>query len=291
MIFKGLSEAEIRQICKERIETLEFWMRRLIDEEFLKVNHDYFNYIDDKNNRLIKKSIRDKAQERMVAEPNRYSRYVDATLMDDLITIICNPVIYKSYFENFFIHNFPSGNEVLRYYLNKIYEPRNNLAHANPISLRQAEQIICYTNDILESIKFNYRQLGKEKMFNVPQIIRVNDSLGHVYERSQIPSVGSSLILNLKKPEHFHNVNDFLTFELEIDSTYEAEEYSINWAIESANGYDHIHNSKKLEISLEEKHIRETLHIQAKLVSNKTWHKHGDHDDHLIIVVTVLPPI
>lgn len=156
MLFKGMNDAEIRQICKERIETLEFWLRRLVDQEFLKIDLNYFNFLDEKGNRLIKKNISDKVIERRSHEPERYSRYIDATLFDDLITIICNPSNYKANFEKYFIKNFAFGNEVLRFYLHKIYEPRNNLAHANPISLRQAEQIICYVNDILESIKDYY---------------------------------------------------------------------------------------------------------------------------------------
>ncbi|MDC4496190.1 hypothetical protein NQ777_06285, partial [Acinetobacter baumannii] len=75
-----MSDAEIRQICKERIETLEFWLRRLIDQEFLKIDSDYFNFQDEKGNRLIKRSIADKVIERQSKEPERYSRYIDATL-------------------------------------------------------------------------------------------------------------------------------------------------------------------------------------------------------------------
>ncbi|HEC0037777.1 hypothetical protein [Acinetobacter baumannii] len=289
MLFKGMSDAEIRQICKERIETLEFWLRRLIDQEFLKIDSDYFNFQDEKGNRLIKRSIADKVIERQSKEPERYSRYIDATLFDDLINLICNPANYNNYFKKYFIKNFPNGSEVVKFYLQKIYEPRNNLAHANPISLRQAEQIICYVNDILDSIKYRYKELGGEKMFNVPQIIQLTDSFGNIFQREQMAQASNGIIKIYDEKRFYQIIDTNIAFELEIDSSFPTEEYNITWKVVTSEGIDHFYG-KRIDLLLKEKHISANLYIIAEVISNKSWHKHQTFDDKITIMLTVLPP-
>jgi hypothetical protein len=57
-------------------------------------------------------------------------------------------------------HAFPHGREEARTFLVRIMETRNSLAHVNAISSRTAEQVICYSNDIIDSLKHHYRDLG-----------------------------------------------------------------------------------------------------------------------------------
>ena len=93
-MFYALTEDQIRNLCKEKIESLEYWLRRLIDEKLSTSHGDYFSYVDGVGNRLIKKSIVDALEERLKKEPTRHVRKIDAVLLSDAIDIICNPQLY-----------------------------------------------------------------------------------------------------------------------------------------------------------------------------------------------------
>lgn len=132
-----LSDAELRQFCREATEALEFWLRRLIDVT-LKLAHgdNYINALDGTNKNVINRPIRESVQNRAVSDPMRYPRVVDAMLLDDEISIICNPDLYKKHFGEYFSAFYPLGNDSLRLHLKRILDSRNNLSHANPISVR-----------------------------------------------------------------------------------------------------------------------------------------------------------
>ncbi len=48
------------------------------------------------------------------------------------------------------------------------------------------QQAYCYANDVVDSLKNYYARQGQEKMFNVPMIFRVRDSLGHTFEKEEL---------------------------------------------------------------------------------------------------------
>ena len=94
-------------------------------------------------------------------EPERFSRIIDAAILDDCINIICNPNLFRRHFREAFKTAFPVGDsrDETRIFLKRLIKPRNLLYHANPISVRQAEQVICYSHDIIESLKKYYEEL------------------------------------------------------------------------------------------------------------------------------------
>ena len=81
-------------------------------------------------------------------------------LLEDAIYIICKPELLKDHFRVPLAIAFPDGREEARTFLNRILAPRNNLAHANAISTRQSEQVVCYSNDVIDSLKQHYRAIG-----------------------------------------------------------------------------------------------------------------------------------
>jgi hypothetical protein len=135
MPLHNLTDVELRQFCKEAVEGLEFWLRRIIDITLAPVfGADYINAKSGANNQhIIKKSVRESVQSRALSDTRRYPRMVDAMLLDEEIDIICHPDLYKNFFKEYFENSFPFGNDELRNCLRKILEPRNNLSHANPI--------------------------------------------------------------------------------------------------------------------------------------------------------------
>lgn len=149
-MFTKMTDAEIRTVCKEKLESLEYWLRRIIDETLSANYGDYIDFQDEHGNKLINSNITKSLLSRKEIEPHRYPRIVDAILLEDSISIICNPSLFKKHFSAILLKAFPDGQAEARTFMNRLIPIRNALAHANPISLRQAEQSVCYSNDIID---------------------------------------------------------------------------------------------------------------------------------------------
>src|SRR5690349_7773640 len=162
MSLYSMGEEELRAHCKQILESLEFWLRRIIHDTLLKeFGEKYIEAIRKNGDPLLNGRIRKKIAERIEAEPERYSRQIDASLLDHLVDIICHPDNYKNYFISAFEQAFPDGNAEARTFMSRLVDPRNRLYHGNSISVRTAEQIICYSHDIIESLKNHYVETGK----------------------------------------------------------------------------------------------------------------------------------
>tara|TARA_B100000700_G_C15031052_1_gene850545 strand:- start:590 stop:1456 length:867 start_codon:yes stop_codon:yes gene_type:complete len=284
------SDSEIRNICKEKLEALEHWLRRLIDLTLTPVYGDIFIYEDEKGNRLVKTKISTSVEDRLRKEPNRYSRKIDAILLDDAIDIICKPDLFKNHFNAPFKVAFPDGRDVTRTFLKRLTDPRNRLAHANPISTRQAEQVICYTNDVIDSIKEFYRVENMQVEFNVPLIIKVIDSFGNTYFRENIAKApsGEIVIDHSNDSKYYLRPNDILTLEVEVDPSFEESDYTIEWRGVIAE----MKNLKKVALQLENRHVGQQFSLSCNITSKEDWHRiRGKVDDVLIYQIKVLPPV
>ena len=87
-MFYALTEDQIRNLCKEKIESLEHWLRRLIDEKLSTSHGDDFSHADRAGNRLIKGGTVDVLEERLGQGPMRYGRKTDSMVLSDAIDII-----------------------------------------------------------------------------------------------------------------------------------------------------------------------------------------------------------
>lgn len=285
------SDSNIRSSCKDRIEALEHWLRRLIDDLLTAAYGDYFTYADASGNRAIKKSLSELVDERRSKEPSRYPRKIDAVLLDDAINIVCNPRLYDLHFKAPFQHAFPNGLPETRTFLNRIAAPRNNLAHANSISLRQAEQIICYSNDVIDSFKNYYIERGMQSEYNVPTILKVVDSFGNTLTRSQFGEhPGGGILRSLADvPQFSLRPGDVLTIELEIDPAFPTDGYRLRWDVPGTGLPSQ--NSNRLVMPITVAHVAETLWISCTLTTTREWHRYGRHDDSIHISYRVLPPV
>lgn len=291
MPFSQLKEEEKRSICKKEIENLENWLRRLVHESLSKeyVNN-YLEYKDKNNKYLIKTEIRQRVKSLINKEPERFPRYIDAFFLPDLIYIICRNDLYNKFFKDPFLKAFPDGNNEARTFLTRLEDPRNALYHANPISNRQAEQVICYCHDIIESLKEYYFEMGTECEYNVPRIIKVTDSFGNTIHLSEIDKL---LINNWRLDIDYKNYlrpGDTLGIEIEIDPSFNPSSYTIKWIIDhrTINGYN---NNTKISFDIEVKHVGSIFPVDCQIISNKIWHKHGICDDYIKIFYKVLPPL
>lgn len=294
-MFHDIKFSVLRELCWTRIESLEKWLRRLIDDELrTQFGDNYIQYKDINNNFIIKKSVRESIENRRSDEPKRYPRDIDAILLDDAVNIILHPNLYKNHFREALINAFPQGPDVARTFFDRLIEPRNYLAHANPISLRQAEQIICYSNDIIDSLKIFYEQKGLEKMYNVPTIIQFTDSKGNSFFDSQISAgrnnTGRSHI-NLQKTGNELSPGDTLRIEIEIDPSFNSNEYEIFWTYSGNISTPLLPSGETFTLQINESHVREDFTVYCTVISNKKWHRLGDCDDSISITCRVLPPI
>lgn len=284
-MFGKMSIEETRAACKGKIEALEFALRRLIDLKFTQIyGPDYFNAVDSRQESLFSTSMRSHAAERMKEQPGRYQRPVDTLLLEDEARTICK-------FFNHFSAAFSSvahNREAVKWFFDRIIAARNPLYHANPISLRQAEQVYCYTNDILDSIREFYRGQAVKLEYDAPLILKMSDSLGNVKHRSA----------GMEHMDFNHGftgaddvslkVGDVLTIDVEIDPAFSPDSYNIYWA-SSRIDRDKYSSGPSFQIQITEAQVSASFDVQCRVVSNKNWHRKGGHDDFMIISYKALP--
>lgn len=289
-MLENLTEAEIREACRIRLEALERWLRRLAHERFSKIAVDYLVGIDPATgNRIIKAEIAKAAIKRRETEPKRFTRGTDALHLDELIAVICHPQQYDRFKEPLRVA-FPQGREVARETLLRLVAPRNALAHATAISIRQAERVICYSGDVIDSLKEYYSNMGSAQEYDVPTILRVTDSFGNSFERSQLPQVHDGGIGMFLHNECALHPGDVLTVEIDIDPSFDREEYSITWTSTKPKGISNA-NSTKVSVLINDTHVGQRWNLQCRVVSNRSWHRmQGGWDDFLLAFYKVLPP-
>ena len=286
-----LRDSDIRSVCKERIESLEYWLRRLIDDLLTQAYGDFFNHLDGAGNLLIRKKLREQVEGRQSNEPNRYPRRIDAILLEDAIDIICKEQLFAKHFRLPLAGAFPEGHVEARTFMTRLVAPRNNLAHANAISTRQAEQVICYTGDIIESLKTYYMDQGKDQDFNVPLILKVTDSFGNVYSRTQLMASGDggSLLDLRSKREYYLRPGDTFRVEVEVDPSFSLSEYVVRW--QSSKVVNPIPDGHIAVIPITNHQVGEMFDLHCHVISNRDWHRLSGCDDRLLFFFRVLPPL
>lgn len=295
MPFYSLSEQELTGIAKKHLFSLEFWLRRVIDNVLTEAYGDtYWKPSEEASStpNILSKGVREKVQERIdKSVPGRFSRWIDATLIEHQIELVTNNKLYDDLFKPFFALLFPGNfsqeREYIKFVLGKCASVRNAVYHSNPISVRQVEQTVCYTNDIIESIKAQYATLKMQETYNAPTIIGFNDSRGLQVLDGQFNKTSFGKHVNL--PEHYKmRPGDRIRFSIEVDSSFRSDEYTIEWRYGTMMI---LGQGASILLELEEKHVSERASISVEVISNKKWHRHRHNDDDLSIVFRVLPPL
>jgi hypothetical protein len=280
-----LPSEELRLVCRQKLETLELWLRRLIHE---KLSHHfgaaYFDTGVCNNNPIFKNAIQKHVVKLMDEHPGRYGRAVDTLLLDYLVDTVCKEDLYKTCFKPPLSHAFPDGREEARTFLLRLVPIRNALSHANPISVHDAERVICYCDDVLFSLQKYYmdRNMGRE--YNAPLFSRFVDSLGH----ADIPAASQDSLDytggGTLRP------GDSIRLEVEVDSSFDPETYAIDWVVGNVQ-YGETGTGTYFTLAILRKHVSERLDIRVMLKSRKEWHRHGSFDARLSVTYKVLPPI
>ena len=285
----SFSEEEIRSLCRVNIEAFEKWARTIIDSELTKnLGVNYFDLELAPNVPVVKKSIRDKTAQMMRSNPQRFHRKIDTLFLDEIIYLLCRNDLYKRFFKDFLDLIYPDGNAEARTYLNRLVPIRNCLSHSNPISIRDAERCICYTNDFIDGVKQYFYDKGEERVFNTPNAIKLNDSLGNEFQLNK-DTMFESICINRTGTTQLHqfHLGERYSAWLTLDPSFTPEQYTIEWHIECGR---HLGNDSRLDIEIADDMIRERCPIYCTIKSTKSWHRYRGYDQQFAIVFQVLPP-
>jgi hypothetical protein len=286
----SLTERDLRDHCKRAIEALETWMRRLIHQQLSDAyGANYIDAMRPSGQRVINNDIARGLRARMTSDPERFPTPIDATFLEDAIALLCNPELYTQHFQAALMKAFPEGQAEARTFLNRLVRPRNALYHANPISVHEAYRVLCYTHDIIQSVKAYYESVNMQQQFNVPQVIRVIDSLGHAVSFSPASRPDGFGMLDYSRDENaILHCGDTLSIEVEVDPTFDPSTYEVEWLIGNVGGPRT--TGSRFVLPLEERYVSTRLCLVCRVTSNAAWHKLGTHDDQLDIAYRVLPP-
>jgi hypothetical protein len=293
MPFHALSDDERRSYCRREIEALELWLRRLVHETFSAAyGAAYLDATGPDGNRLFKSETARQVAARRTADPARYPRPVDATHLDDLVNVICKPESYKGHFRSALQSAFPQGAEEARTFLDRIVTTRHKLSHATPITAHDAARVICYTQDVVGSLKEHYAAMNIEREYNVPMIIKVVDSYGNVFHAAEIKRnrTGTGTCRLDDRVSGQLRPGNRLSLEIEVDPTFERTSYQVSW-IWKGNSSKKFVNVDHVIINIEKIHVNPQFLIHCFVTSNRDWHRLGDYDDSVTMVYMVLPPL
>ncbi len=159
MVIHNHSFEEIRVATRQKLETCEIWLRRLIHEVFLEsLGVSYFDDGEYKGSKLFRSEVRSHADSRMAAEPERYGRKVDTLTLNQIVDTLCKQDLYTGFFRPALQEAYPDGRSEARTFLGRLIDVRNALSHSNPISVHDAERAFCYCDDIIWSLNKRPRQ-------------------------------------------------------------------------------------------------------------------------------------
>lgn len=287
MYFK-MNEEELRVICKVSIENLEKWARLIIDKEMKAQYGDNYFYVRENDIPIIKKEIIEKAQNMINKNSNRFPRIIDTLFLDEIIYFLCKESLYRKCFKKCLDIIYPDGRMEAKTFLTRIIPIRNKLSHSNPISIREAERVICYSNDFVEGVKEYMKQEGKQNEYNVPNIIKINDSLGHEYFLNKNVSFE---MIEIKDDNNLHEfeIGDKYSVWLTLDPSFEREKYIFKWSAENGARLP-VNNLDRIDLVLNENLVGERQAIYCTLRSNNIWHRYRGYDQQFAIVFNVLPP-
>lgn len=277
------SELERIDIARRHVDAAELWLRRLVQEEMTSLHgNDYFR------EGIISSDIRKAVKRVRDAASGKIKRDIDATSFEQLITIVTHPGHYKAAFAAALASAYPGGAMEARTYLDRLTAVRNSVHHGNGCTSRQLEQAVCYTNDLIDSLKARYVEQNKSKTYNVPTFARVTDNVGNSQHAAGFTDAGTFRMCDFRLGDHGTLIpGETLIIEVDVDPSFDAEDYQITWFTAPTN---RVGSGPRYERIIEESDVAEMVGVYFKIKSNKAWHRYGDHDDQLVLNYKVLPP-
>lgn len=286
-MYHEYTQEELRAYCRSCIESLEIWARRFVHEKMVEAYGP--NYVEAQlpdGSPLLKREILNHISKMQAQNPGRFSRPVDTLFIDQIIYLLCKRELYLSLFKEALDFAYPQGSSEAQEFLSRLVPIRNALSHSNPISVRQAEQAVCYCHDFVEGLKEYYKSKGEEQVWNVPRIIRVTDSLGNTFENPSDTHTQCS-IFSITTPMY---CGDTYSVTVEVDPSFSPSSYKIFWVNNGAKDA-RFENKTTFSITFSTADVADWHGITCNIISNKEWHKYRFYDCSITVHLTVLPPI
>lgn len=282
----NMTHNERQEIARRHIDSAEAWLRKIIHHQMSsKYGQNYLGTIQ--SGTLNKRIITAVAQKKN-EEQGRITRDIDATTLDQAIDVVTHPVLYEELFKKSLKTAYPLGIYEARHFLTQIKDIRNDVSHGRGCSQRQLERSICYSNDLIDSLKDYFRSISMEKEFNVPMIVHYVDCLGNESHMDNVPlDIGQRIIDWRKGHNGILYPGDTLVAEVEIDQSFDPSEYQVRWFI---FGFPRQEGSLA-QIKIENKHVNEQMEIGFEVISKRDWHRHHGLDDAVRLLFRVRPPL
>ena len=281
-------EAERRETARRHLDSAEAWLRRLIDYQLTAAfGADYWD-ADISGEPLIKPRVKKQVADRRAAEPARYSRNLDAMQLPEAIGIVLHPRLYAAHFRAALVRAYPDdGQPEARTFLNRLNDHRNRLSHVGTCSQRDLEQCVCYSNDLVDSLKLFFRDELMDRVFNVPTFSRVVDNRGNEKQLSPTAPNREMQAFDFRGGEKADLYpGDMLEVEVEVDESFSG--YTVQWMTFSSDRGD----GPIMQVLIEPKHVGLYLVVRFEVTSGESWHRlHGGVDDRLELRYRVLPPV
>jgi hypothetical protein len=206
---------------------------------------------------------------------------------DQLIDIVTKPDLFENHFKIPLMQAYPLGREEAKHFLTRVRDIRNDVSHGRGCSARRLEQVICYSNDLIDSLKMHFGQINMQKAFNVPSIIRFSDSLGNT---SYLDSVSESIprFIDWRQQERGDLYpGDKIVAEVEVDPSFGPSEYDVTWEVFGQEGG----LGTIARIAIQNQHVGEQFELRFWIISKRDWHRYYGRDDGLVLIYRVLPPV
>jgi hypothetical protein len=282
----ALSELERKDLARRHLDAAETWLRRIIHNLMLPHFGDAYLTPGERGScPHISNQIRRDISARYEAAKDRFPRTVDAADMGHAIKIVLHPELYPKIFRPAFVRAFPDGADETRTFLVRLEDIRNKLAHGGTCSDRDLERCVCYSNDMIDSLKAYFKEMNVEQQFNVPTFIRVVDNKGHDIHFGT--DRGPHLFADFSKQETGTiRFGDELIIEVELDPTF--TDYDVDWhTFKGDSGVGPV-----CRLQLGHRHVGNNLDIRFQVKSKQPWHRlGGGMDDMLDVRYRVLPPL
>lgn len=280
-----MDEASRKQKARSHLDAAEAWLRRLTELKLAAALGSTYLKPDPEGSATIGSRLRRNAWTRFHAEPQRFPRLIDATDFDDLIKIILLDAHYKPHFQAALDDAYAESRDLARAFLKRLVSLRNKLAHGGTCSERDLEQAVCYSNDLIDSIKGHLRSIGMTQQFNVPRFQRVVDNRGNDFHLTPGPNASGQFINVIERGNGELQVGDTLEIEAEVDPSF--EEFTVRWM--TFNGDK---GNFPLRLFITPKHVGLTMDVRLEVISREPWHRlHNGIDDMVDLRYRVLPPV
>lgn len=279
-----LTEAERKDLARRHLDSAESWLRRIIESKLLPQFGP--NYLDEAGGcKVISKDIRRQISQRFLSDRTRFPRIIDAADLGHAVAIALHPELYSQNFRDALQLAFPEGAPEARTFLGRLEEIRNKIAHGGTCSQRDLERAVCYSNDLIDSIRKYFKERNMERQFNVPTFIRMVDNRGNDFHLTHDAGRHGHFIDIRDRGSGDLYVGDELVIEAEIDPAFTG--YRVNWV--TFNG--DFGESLPVRLRIQMKHVGLQMDVRLQVASPEPWHRlHGGIDDMVDLRYRVLPP-